>query len=85
MTEICVNSHGTLTVNGDSKDIKDLTQEFLEQLVKDSLDGKVNYSIEGEMPIARLFKKLDEGTKEGSELRKLKQEVDHQDGQQESA
>ena len=51
--------------------IKYLTSELLEKFVSLSLEGKVAYTIEGDSPIASFFSTLREGTKEGSELRKL--------------
>ena len=74
MTKISVDEKGELKVNGEPKKIADLTQEFLEKLVDDSLESKVDYEIEGNMPLASFFKTLRDGTKEGSELRKTKGE-----------
>ncbi len=74
MTTIDVNDRGELKVDGEPKGISDLTQEFLEKLVDDSLDGKVFYDIAGDMPLAGFFRALYDGTKEGSELRKAKEE-----------
>lgn len=76
MTTIDVNDRGELKVDGEPKGISDLTQEFLEKLVDDSLDGKVSYNIAGDMPLAGFFRALDDGTKEGSELRKAKEECE---------
>ena len=74
MTKISVDEKGELKVNGEPKKIADLTQEFLEKLVDDSLESKVDYEIEGNMPLAVFFLTLRDGTKEGSELRKAKDE-----------
>ena len=74
MTKISVNEKGELRVDGVPKKIDDLTQEFLEKLVDDSLESKVDYEIEGDMPLASFFETLRDGTKEGSELRKAKEE-----------
>lgn len=74
MTTISVNVKGELRVDGEPKKIADLTQEFLEKLVDDSLESKVDYEIEGDMPLAGFFETLRDGTKEGSELRKAKEE-----------
>ena len=74
MTKIFVNVKGELKVDGEPKKIEDLSQEFLEKLVDDSLESKVVYEIEGDMPLAGFFKTLQDGTKEGSELRKAKEE-----------
>ena len=49
-------------IGGKEFEIKDLTSELLEKVV---------YAIEGDSPIASFFSTLREGTKEGSELRKL--------------
>lgn len=70
---IAVAEDGTLRIDGVEKSIADLTQPFLEQLVDRSLDGDVKYEITGSMPLAKFFQKLEEGTKEGSDLRKLKE------------
>lgn len=74
MTKISVDEKGELKVDGEPKKIADLTQEFLEKLVDDSLESKVDYEIEGDMPLAGFFETLRDGTKEGSELRKAKEE-----------
>ena len=74
MTTISVNVKGELRVDGEPKKIADLTQEFLEKLVDDSLESKVDYEIGGDMPLAGFFGTLRDGTKEGSELRKAKEE-----------
>lgn len=58
-------------IGGKEFEIKDLTSELLEKVVSLSLEGKVVYAIEGDSPIASFFSTLQEGTKEGSELRKL--------------
>lgn len=74
MTKITVDEKGELKVDGELKTIADLTQDFLEKLVDDSLESKVDYEIEGNMPLASFFETLRDGTKEGSELRKAKEE-----------
>lgn len=74
MTKISVDEKGELKVDGEPKKISDLTQEFLEKLVDDSLESKVDYEIEGNMPLAGFFRALRDGTEEGSELRKAKDE-----------
>lgn len=74
MTKISVNEKGELRVDGEPKKIADLTQEFLEKLVDDSLESKVDYEIKGEMPLAGFFRTLCDGTKEGSKLRRAKEE-----------
>ena len=74
MTKISVDAKGELKVDGEPKKIADLTQEFLEKLVDDSLESRVDYEIEGDMPLAGFFKTLRDGTKEGSELRIAKEE-----------
>lgn len=74
MTTVSVDEKGELKIDGETKKIDDLTQELLEKLVDDSLESKVVYEIEGDMPLASFFKTLREGTKEGSELRKAKEE-----------
>lgn len=74
MMKISVNEDGELKVDGEPKKINDLTQEFLEKLVDDSLESKVVYEIEGDMPLAGFFRTLCDGTKEGSDLRKAMEE-----------
>ena len=76
MTAIEVKEDGTFSVNGQQTKVEDLTQQFLEQLVDDSLEGTVEYKLEGEMPIAKFFSALRDGTAEGSELHELKAESD---------
>ncbi|HJI72053.1 MAG TPA: hypothetical protein OIL88_06710 [Coriobacteriaceae bacterium] len=80
MTIISVDARGELRVDGEPKKVADLTQEFLEKLVDDSLESKVEYEIEGDMPLAGFFEKLRDGTKEGSELRKAKEECEKRAG-----
>ena len=76
MTSIFVDEKGELKVNDESKKIGDLTQEFLERLVDEPLESKVVYEIEGDTPLAGFFETLRDGTKEGSELRKAKEELE---------
>lgn len=45
MTIISVDARGELRVDGEPKKVADLTQEFLEKLVDDSLESKVEYEI----------------------------------------
>lgn len=71
-----VEKNGDLFIDGIKKEIVDLTQECLEEIVDKSLEGQVAYQIEGEMPIAKFFTSLEEGTAEGSELRKMKDKMD---------
>lgn len=73
--QIEVRENGDIFIDGTSKEISDLTQEFLERLVDDSLEGKVEYSIEGDLPIATFFKTIRDGTGKDSELRALHIEV----------
>lgn len=42
----------------------------------DSLESKVDYEIEGDMPLASFIETLRDGTKEGSELRKAKEKYE---------
>ena len=71
-----VEKNGDLFIDGIKKEIVDLTRECLESIVDKSLEGQVAYQIEGEMPIAKFFTSLEEGTAEGSELRKMKDKMD---------
>lgn len=68
---IAVDKNGKLFINGEEREIKDLDAQFLDHVVTKSLDNNVFYDIEGENPIGDFFKTLEEGTKEGSELRNL--------------
>ena len=74
MINIAVNVKGELFIDGDAKQIDDLTQAFLEKVVDDSLKDEVSFDIEGDMPLAAFFKDIQEGTKPGSELRKAMEE-----------
>lgn len=74
MTKIVVNKMGELFVDGDAKQIDDLTQDFLEKLVDDSLRDEVSFDIDGDMPLAAFFKEIQDGTKAGSALRKTMEE-----------
>lgn len=74
MTKIVVNKMGELFVDGDVKQIDDLTQDFLEKLVDDSLRDEVSFDIDGDMPLAAFFKEIQDGTKAGSALRKTMEE-----------
>lgn len=71
-----VSEDGSIKIDGKKTEISELTQQFLEDLVDDSLASKVTYVIEGTKPIAEFFRALYEGTKEGSELRVLKEEAE---------
>lgn len=73
--KVKVSDKGNLEVDDTKMEIGDLTQEFLERLVEESLESKVSYEIEGDLPLAKFFRTIDEGTKEGSELRTIKEEV----------
>lgn len=76
MTKVTVDEKGELKVDGVPKKITDLTQEFLEKLVDDSLESKVDYEIKGDMPLASFFETLRDGTKKDSELRKAKEKCE---------
>ena len=75
-TTVRVEKNGDLLIDGMKIEIVDLTQECLEDIVDKSLEGRVAYQIEGEMPIAKFFASLEKGTAEGSELRKMKDKMD---------
>jgi hypothetical protein len=79
MTRIRVAKNGEFEIDGAAKTIADLTQQFVEKLVDDSLSGSVEYEIEGEFPIARFFVTLRDGTNEDSKLRKLKESMKESD------
>lgn len=76
MTTIEVKEDGTFSADGNPMKVEGLTQEFLERLVDDSLEGTVEYKLEGNMPIEKFFSTLRDGTAEDSELRRLKEESD---------
>lgn len=75
MRSIIVHENGTFEIDGVEKKIEDLTQAFLEGLVDESLEGEVQYHIEGDRPISKFFKAIQEGTQKGSELWKLNEQV----------
>ena len=79
MTTIVVNNKGELFIDGNPKQINDLTQDFLEKLVDDSLRDEVSFDIEGDMPIATFFNEIQEGTKAGSALRKTMEDQERND------
>ena len=83
--QIEVHENGAIVVDGVKKEISDLTQEFLEELVTNSLEGEVVYSIEGNLPIASFFKTIRDGTDKDSELRALRDEVSAKEKNPESA
>lgn len=70
MTDIVVNSKGELLIDGKAKQIDDLTQDFLEKLVDDSLKGEVSFDIDGDMPLAAFFKKYKMVLKQALRLEK---------------
>lgn len=74
--KIEVQEDGTLMIDDTKTEISQLTQSLLEKIVEESLDSKVIYSIDGDMPIARFFTAIDKGTCEESDLRKMKAEAD---------
>lgn len=79
MTTIVVNNKGELFIDGNPKLIDDLTQDFLEKLVDDSLRDEVSFDIDGNMPLAAFFKEIQDGTKAGSALRKAMEEQEQND------
>jgi hypothetical protein len=76
MVNIEVLANGTLMIDGVETEVAQLTQQLLEKIVQESLNSNVTYTIEGDMPIAQFFEALNNGTREGSELRRLKDEAD---------
>lgn len=80
MRSITVHENGTFEIDGVEKRIEDLTQALLEGLVDESLEGEVQYRIEGDRPIAKFFKAIEEGTQKDSELWKLNEQVKAQGG-----
>lgn len=79
MTTVIVNNKGELFIDGNPKLIDDLTQDFLEKLVDDSLRDEVSFDIDGDMPLATFFKEIQDGTKAGSALRKAMEEQEQND------
>lgn len=79
MMNIIVNNKGELLIDGNAKQIDDLTQDFLEKLVDDSLRDEVTFDIDGDMPLAAFFKEIQDGTKAGSALRKTMEEQGQND------
>lgn len=79
MMKIAVNKKGELFIDENARQIDDLTQDFLEKLVDDSLRDEVLFDIDGDMPLAAFFKEIQDGTKEGSALRKAMEEQGQND------
>lgn len=79
MMKIAVNKKGELFIDGNARQIDDLTQDFLEKLVDDSLRDEVLFDIDGDMPLAAFFKEIQDGTKVGSALRKAMEEQGQND------
>lgn len=70
MTTIVVNNKGELFIDGNPKLIDDLTQDFLEKLVDDSLRDEVSFDIDGDMPLATFLKKYKMVLKQALRLEK---------------
>lgn len=66
---IKVNEKGILYIDDVEKKITDLTSEFLENIVNQSLCDEVAYVISGDTPLANFFKQLQRETSEESTLR----------------
>ncbi len=64
-----------LTIDGCGVKIADLNQGFLDDVVSKSLIDDVEYKLEGDHPLVKFFKALQDGTKEGSALRQKMKEV----------
>ena len=57
MMKIAVNKKGELFIDENARQIDDLTQDFLEKLVDDSLRDEVLFDIDGDMPLAAFFQR----------------------------
>lgn len=68
---IRVEENGDFSIDGNKKEIEALKPELLEKIVDASLEGRVDYEINGEAPIASFFQTLMQGTNAESELRKV--------------
>ena len=65
-----------LTIDGKEMKTADLNQEFLDKVVSESLQGSVEYELEGDHPLVKFFQTLQDGTKEGSALRQKMDEME---------
>lgn len=65
-----------LTIDGKEMKTADLSQELLDKVVSESLQGSVEYQLEGDHPLVKFFQTLHDGTKEGSALRQKMNEME---------
>lgn len=65
-----------LTIDDEEMKTADLSQEFLDKVVSESLQGSVEYQLEGDHPLVKFFQTLQDGTKEGSALRQKMDEME---------
>ena len=73
--KIKVNNDKLLIDDNEIK-ISELNQEFLDDVVNKSLLDDVEYELEGDHPLVKFFKTLQDGTKEGSALRQKMNEAE---------
>lgn len=74
MTNIKVKN-AKLTIDDKEVTTAELSQELLDNIVYESLQGNVEYEIEGDHPLAKFFQTLQDGTKKGSALRQKMDEM----------
>lgn len=68
--KISTNKEGKLLIDDIEKDVKDLTVDFLEDVIEKALINEVTFELENEsLPITQFFKKIELETKEGSDLK----------------
>ena len=82
---VVVSENGDVSIDGSPIAVDDFTQQLLEKIVDYSLEDKVDYNIEGDLPISRFFRKLQDGTKEGSQLRSMKEQYDRESAEKTEA
>lgn len=69
MDKIAVSTDGTLSINDTETGMAELTQEKLEELVNAALEDKIEFSLEGESPISKFFKTIQDATTAGAKFR----------------
>lgn len=67
---------GKLFIDDQEREIIDLKQDFLDEVVSESLRDQVNYQLEGDHPLVKFFQTLQDETKEGSALRQKFEEME---------
>lgn len=83
--KISTNKEGKLLIDDIEKDVKDLTVDFLEDVIEKALISEVTFELENEsLPITQFFKKIELETKEGSDLKtrisSIDKDIDRRNG-----